>query len=114
MQLNAITRKSALPALVLLVVIIVATMIRSARSPFGVELATSPYGESGATLSLAALLFLAVGVVMGKTTPRSGLVNGYCTLAIPLYGVIACGIFIAFEKIARENPEYLRWLFICC
>jgi hypothetical protein len=32
---------------------------------------------------------------MGKTTPRSGLVNGYCTLAIPLYGVIACGIFVA-------------------
>ena len=105
MQLNAITRKSALPALVLLVVIIVATMIRSARSPFGVELATSPYGESGATLFLAALLFLAVGVVMGKTTPRSGLVNGYCTLAIPLYGVIACGIFVAPSTLVAASAS---------
>ena len=95
MQLNAISRKSGLPALLLLVATLVATIVRHARSPFEVELATCAYGERGVILALAALIFFIGGIVMGKTTPRSGLINSYCTLAIPLYGVIAYGVFVS-------------------
>ena len=40
-------------------------------------------------------LLLCCGVVEGKMLPRSGLSNGYCTLPIPLYGLLACGVFVA-------------------
>jgi hypothetical protein len=105
MQLNAITRKSGLPSLLLLVATLVATMIRHSRSPFGVELATCAYGERGIILALAALIFFVGGIVMGKTTPRSGLINSYCTLAIPIYGVIAYGIFVTPDTLIAATAS---------
>ncbi len=95
MQLNALTRKSAMSALMLLVVILVATMIRRAHAPFSVEMANCPDGEGAMNLILAAAIFFIGGFSVGKTAPRSVLHNSFCTLSIPLYGLLSCGIFVA-------------------
>ena len=95
MRLNAITRKSAFAAILLLVVILVATALRSHFSPFEVELCDSPYVERPLVLVVAMFIALCTGIVMGKMFPRSGLNKGFCTLPVPLYGVLAYGIFVA-------------------
>lgn len=95
MQLTAITRKSALMAILLLVVILVTAALRSRLAPFAVELANSEYSERVISLVVAMFILLAVGIVEGKMLPRSGLSKGYCTLPIPIYGILACGVFVA-------------------
>lgn len=92
MQLNAITRKSALVAILLLVVILIASTLRYALSPFEVELANCQYRGRVVSLIVAVLIFLFGGIIEGKIFPRSGLSKGYCTLPIPLYGLLSCGI----------------------
>ncbi len=95
MQLNAVTRKSALLAIMLLVAILVAAAIRSSLFPFEVELADSEFRGRIISQILAIVLFLCCGIVDGKILPRSGLNKGYCTLPMPLYGILACGVFVA-------------------
>lgn len=95
MQLNALTRKSALAAILLLLVMLVAVAVRSRLAPIGVELADSEY--RGRTLSLVVAMFvmLFAGMVEGKMLVRSGLNRGFCTLPMPIFGLLACGIFVA-------------------
>ena len=100
MQLNAITRKSALLAIILLVAILVAAAIRYWHTPFEVELADSEFRGRTISLIFAMFLFLCVGIVEGKIWPRSGLSKGYCTLPRPLYGLLSCGVFVAPDTLA--------------
>lgn len=106
MQLNAITRKSALLAIILLVAILVAAAIRYASAPFEMELADSPFPGRTISLVLAMFLFLCCGIVEGKMFPRSGLSNSYCTLPMPLYGVLACGLFVAPDALATASASF--------
>ena len=100
MQLNAITGKSALMAILLLVAILVAAAVRYSLTPFEVELADSEFPGRVVSFVLAFFLFLCCGIIEGKILPRSGLSKGYCTLPIPLYGVLACGIFVAPDTLS--------------
>lgn len=95
MQLNAITRKSALMAILLLVIILVTATVRYVVAPFEMELSDCEYRERIISIVLAVFLFLCCGIVEGKMLPRSGLSSGYCTLPMPLYGLLACGVFVA-------------------
>ena len=95
MQLNAITRKSALMAILLLVIILVTATVRYVVAPFEMELSDCEYRERILSIVLAVFLFLCCGIVEGKMLPRSGLSSGYCTLPMPLYGLLACGVFVA-------------------
>ncbi len=105
MQLNAITRKSALPAILLLVVILIATALRSHYTPFATELADCQYSVRSITLIEAMLLLLFGGIIEGKILPRSGLSKGYCTLPIPIFGVLACGVFVAPHILASATAS---------
>lgn len=107
MQLNAITRKSALMAILLLVAILVAAAVRYALAPNVVELANSPFRERTISLVLAMFLFFGGGFLAGKMLPRSGLSKGYCALPIPLYGVLACGIFLPPNTLAAASAALL-------
>ena len=100
MQVSSLSRKSALMALLLLVAILSVSAVRAHLAPFGVELASSDYFDSVPKVVLAMVLFLCGGFVEGKMFPRSGLSKNYCTLPIPLYGVLACGILF--------SPDVLR------
>lgn len=107
MQLNAITRKSALMAILLLVAILVAAALRYALAPNVVELANSEYAERTISLVVAMILFLLGGIIEGKILPRSGLSKGYCALPIPLYGVLSCGLFVAPNTLTAASASLL-------
>lgn len=95
MQLNVITRKSAVMAILLLVALVVAAVVRYSYSPFEAELADG--ASHGGTLSMvfAAILLIYCGIVEGKMFGSSGLGSAYSTLPMPIYGVLACGVFVA-------------------
>lgn len=95
MQLNVITRKSAMMAILLLVAVAVASVMRYTHTPFEVELANGI--SSGGTLQLvfATIMLIYCGIIEGKMFSRSGLGVAYSTLSIPIYGVLACGVFVA-------------------
>ena len=44
---------------------------------------------------LATLLLIYCGIVEGKMFGRSGLGSAYSTLPMPIYGLLACGVFVA-------------------
>lgn len=103
MQLYPITRKSATMALLLLAVILISATLRYTFSPFEIELADNPYRERAVSLLMAMLLMLIGGVLEGRMFPRSGLNKGYCTLPMPIYGVLSCGIFFAPDALATSS-----------
>lgn len=106
MQLSAITRKSALSAILLLVAILLAAALRARLAPFGVELSDSAYPDRLFSFVLAMVLFLCGGFVEGKMLPRSGLSKSYCTLPIPLYGVLVCGVVLSPDTLLAAAVSF--------
>lgn len=98
MHLNALSRKSTVVALVVLVVMVVAAVFRRATAPFAIEIAD---GEVVVVwrVVVAAILFVVCGAVGGKTLSQTGLTSGYSSLPIPIYALLACGIFMASDML---------------
>ena len=105
MQLNVITRKSAIMAILLLMVMLLATAVRYTLAPFGVELANGVTNEGVLSLTLAMLILLYSGIIEGKMLARAGLNGSYCTLPMPIYGVLACGVFVAPDLLATATAS---------
>ena len=95
MQLNVITRKSAVMAILLLVAVAVAAVVRYTQAPFEMELADSVSHGGALSMVLATILLIYCGIVEGKMFGRSGLGSAYSTLPMPIYGLLACGVFVA-------------------
>ena len=106
MQLNAITRKSALSAILLLIVVLIAATFRYCFNPYELELADCEFRERVVSLVVAMFIFFCGGVICGKMLPRSGLSVGYCTLPIPLYGILACGVLVAPDILATATASF--------
>jgi hypothetical protein len=82
-------------AILLLVVVVVASVVRYAYAPFELELADGAYRGGGLSTLFAAALLIYCGFIAGKMFSRSGLSATYSTLSMPIYGVLACGVFVA-------------------
>ena len=95
MQLNVITRKSAVMAILLLVAVAVVAVVRYTQAPFEMELADSVSHGGALSMVLATILLIYCGIVEGKMFGRSGLGSAYSTLPMPIYGLLACGVFVA-------------------
>lgn len=94
MQLTALSRKSAVMALILLAVMISAAIYRRVVAPFSMELANGGEPEKLVQIIIAGVLFFGCGAVVGRVHPRSGLTSGYSALSMPLFALLACGIFV--------------------
>lgn len=102
MQLNAITRKSTLMATILLAVIVVAAVLRYWFAPFSVEVADSGAHESAWLVVISVFLYMGNALLQEKILSRSGLASNQCSLPIPIYGLLACGIFVAPDMAASS------------
>lgn len=105
MQLLSITRKSAAIALLLLVAIVVAATVRYHFAPYDVEM-TSDTTHSAWYLCLAVLMFFCTGSIQGRILSRAGLNFGHSSQPIPIYGALACGIFMAPEPLAVATAAF--------
>lgn len=105
MHLNAITRKSAVMAVILLAVVLFTAVLRYWFAPFEIELADSASRESLLLVTLAMFIYFANGFIQGKALRRAGLSSGPCAFPIPLYGILACGIFVAPDMLAASSAS---------
>jgi hypothetical protein len=85
-------------AILLLVAVVTASVLRRVYAPFEVELANDV--TSGGMMVVAAILLIYCGIIAGKMFSRSGLSATYSTLSMPIYGVLACGVFVASNLLA--------------
>ena len=94
MQIDAITRKSSLPAILLLVVVAVAALVRMTCAPYDMEIAESPFRERTISVICAFLLLLATSLAVGRLFMSTGLSKSFCTLPIPIFGILAWGVAV--------------------
>lgn len=95
MQLNAISRKSAIMAMALLLVMLFAAVVRYWFAPFQMELADSEVRGSFLFVVIALIAYFCSAFIQGKMLLRSELVGSYTTLSMPISALLACGIFVA-------------------
>ncbi len=102
MLMNAISRKSAIAAIILLVAILTATVLRYWFAPFNMELADNPAREKVWLVVIAVFLYFGNAFLQGKMLMRAGLSSSQNTLPIPVFGLLACGVFVAPDMIATS------------
>lgn len=102
MQLNSITRNSSFMAMMLAVVIIIVAFVRYSISPFEVEIADSPYGDGAMARAAAAVMLAITALLTGRLASMSGAFKQMCTLSIPLYAVMACGVALSPDILAAS------------
>lgn len=102
MHLEAISRKSTIVAIILLAVILLAAVLRFWFAPYQVELADSGAHERVWLAIVAILLYFGNALLQGKSLQRTGLCSGKCALPMPIYGLLACGVFVAPDMMASS------------
>lgn len=95
MRFEAITRKSGFLATVLATIVVVASLVRASYTPYSIEVAEFPYSERVISKVIAAFFILAGSIMTGRLFVRTGLSKNYCTLPIPIYTILACGIALS-------------------
>lgn len=119
----SVVRQTPLSALITLVVVVAVAFVRFAYAPFDDEMLLSPsapvlgaYVDAWQSahpvwgIVLSALLTLFTGVVVGRMAILFSLYPTHCFFSIPLYGFVACGIFIAADSLAVAIAAYLAAL----
>lgn len=119
----SVVRQTPVSALVTLVTVVAVAFVRFANAPFGDEMLLSPaapvlgaYVDAWQSahpvwgIVLSALLTVLTGVVVGRMTILFSLYPTHCFFSIPLYGFVACGIFIAADTLAVAVAAYLAAL----
>ena len=107
MQIDAITRKSSLLAILLLVVMMVAALVRMTTSPYDVELAESPFRERTISIICAFLTLLATSLVVGRLFMSTGLSKSFCTLPIPVFGLLAWGVAVPSDLLSSAIAAFM-------
>jgi hypothetical protein len=95
MQLTALSRKSAIVAMILVAVMLVTALCRRVFSPFQMEVGEGVDSDTLLNIIIAGAIFFGCAVINGKSHMRSGLTNGFSALSMPLFGLLSCGIFVA-------------------
>ncbi len=99
MQINSVTRQSGLLATLLLLLLVmaavIATAVRACDEYIGLALA-------GRAFCTTILLF-AAGMVVGRMSIKSGIVHNFCTLPLPMFGIIACSAQIHIGDMALSS-----------
>lgn len=108
MKSSSVARQTPVSALLTMTVITAAGYIRYAVAPFGNEITGAPCespvaewlsgfeaGWPALSLILAALTTIAAGTVIGRMCSYFRLYSTQCFLAMPLYALLACGIFVS-------------------
>ncbi|MGN0007998.1 MAG: hypothetical protein ACI35T_07890 [Alistipes sp.] len=86
MQINSVTRQSGLLATLLLLLLVIAaviaTAVRAGDEYTGFALVQRAFWIS--------ILMFATGMVVGRMSIKLGIVHTFCTLPLPMFGIIAC------------------------
>ena len=107
MQIDAITRKSSLPAILLFMMIAVAALVRATHTPFGIEVAEWAFRERTISAVISAVVLGMTGILVGRLFMRTGLSKSFCTLPIPLFSILAWGVALPPHLLSSTVATFL-------
>ena len=107
MRFDAITRKSGFMAILLAIIIVVATILRASLAPFDMEIAEVPFRERVFSKIVAGILFIITSIIVGRLFLQLGLSKSYCTLPIPIYCAMACGVALSPHTLSAASLALL-------
>lgn len=91
----AITRQTSVFATLLLIVTIAITFVRLYLNPFDVELQHCPYLPLWWQGVVSGVLMLTTGIVVNRTAVKMGILGGFGTLPLSIFGFLSCGILLS-------------------
>lgn len=106
----AITRQTSGLAILLLLVTIALTVVRLAANPFAAESAVQPYPPRLWECIVSAVLLFATAIVVNRTAVKMGILGGFGTLPMSLYGFTACGILLSPQLLTASAAGLLAAL----
>ncbi len=81
-------------ATLLLLVLAVAAHVRLTIAPYAVETAECPYPPAWWESAISVLALAASAIATCRAAVTAGIFRGFCTLPIPVFCIIACGIVL--------------------
>lgn len=103
MRINSITRQSGMLATLLLLLTAAAEHLRMmSATPHAMEAAGCTAPASWAWSAVTVTVLALTGVIVGRTATKSGIFRNFCTLPIPIFGIISCGIFVSPDMYASS------------
>ena len=103
MRINSITRQSGMLATLLLLLTAAAEYLRMMlATPHAMEVAGCVASASWIWSACTVILLAVTGVIVGRTATQSGIFRNFCTLPIPIFGIVACGIFVSPDMYASS------------
>lgn len=95
MRITSITRQSGILATSLLLLTVTAEHLRMmSAKPYAAEVVGCMSSPSWGRAVAAIAALLVAGILVGRTATKSGIFRNFCTLPIPIFGIVACGIFV--------------------
>lgn len=106
----AITRQTSGLAILILLITIVLTIVRLVVNPFAAEVAVLPYSPKLWECMVSAVLLFATAVVVNRTAVKMGILGGFGTLPMSLFGFSACGILLSPQLLTASVAGLLAAL----
>lgn len=98
----AITRQTSGLAILILLTTIVLCTIRLQLHPFAAESAVCSNGVPIWECIVSAVLLFATAIVVNRTAVKMGILGGFGTLPVSLYGFMACGILLSPQMLTAS------------
>ena len=117
MQLS-IVRQTPVASILLMLLLVSVAFVRFATAPYGDELVVGGLATFGEWVDsfqsaspiwgwvLSAVVVMLSSVMVGRMATSFGLYRTRTTISIPLYAVVACGIFISTNSLATALAAY--------
>lgn len=103
MRITSITRQSGLLATSLLLLTVVAEHLRMmSATPHVMEVVGCTSSQSWGRAAVTTIVIVTTGILVGRAATKSGIFRNFCTLPIPIFGIVACGIFVSPDMYASS------------
>ena len=116
----SVEKQTPVAALMTLVIIVAAALVRFGMSPYDNEMPTerivpplaeylAAFSSSHKVLSLviSAFMMIVAGMIIGQTGSRFRLYPSQTFLSMPIYGIAACGIFVSADVLSSSLASLL-------
>ncbi len=100
--MRTVTRSSGILATLLAMALVAAAQVRLTLAPYAVETAASPFAPAWWRSAVAVAALAAAGMAICRAAVKAGMFRGFCTLPIPIFAIVACGITAAPDPLSSS------------
>ena len=104
---SPISGHSSLISLMLAMLIAVGAYVRLSLNPMPIELAETAFLPRWIEVAAAIFMLLATSIVVERISVKMGALRGFSSLPIPIYMIVACGIFATPNALTASVASFL-------